>query len=369
MAAIVSAKVLALETFYNLDGGNESVNLKINFNKKAIDDVCAWPKLTILPNGKVFAAIFNVAHHGAASDGDVEVWMSKDDGATWHLQGTPTKSDEKVSRYNHALGVTRKSELIVMSSGWSSGGDPNNINYYGGGRKKTLLNSRIYISSDEGKNWTTSTNFPVGPQGIHLIPFGNIEAGLDGNLRVSAYSFQLQTDNKPRIDNCFCLKSIDDGISWEIDSVIGNFMQNETDIAYVGQGKWLAASRILSPCQKNTGHRIELFVSEDDTRTWRSLGPITGYNEHPGDLLVLKDGRIVLTYGNRNTGEFGVYAKISHNQGKNWSEPVLLTETLNGDSGYPSSAELSNGRIITVYYAKGTKFSDNYQMGAVQWEV
>ena len=45
----------------------------------AIDNVCAWPNLTVLPDGTLAVAIYNQPIHGHWR-GDVEVWASTDDG-------------------------------------------------------------------------------------------------------------------------------------------------------------------------------------------------------------------------------------------------------------------------------------------------
>ena len=54
----------------------------------AIDNVCAWPNLTRLPDGAIVANIFNQPCHGKW-EGDVECWASEDGGRFWSLRGTP----------------------------------------------------------------------------------------------------------------------------------------------------------------------------------------------------------------------------------------------------------------------------------------
>lgn len=41
----------------------------------AIDNVCAWPNLTLLPDGVIIAAIYNQPCHGTW-EGDLECWSS-----------------------------------------------------------------------------------------------------------------------------------------------------------------------------------------------------------------------------------------------------------------------------------------------------
>jgi hypothetical protein len=71
----------------------------------------------------------------------------------------------------------------------------------------------------------------------------------------------------------------------------------------------------------------------------------------PPHLLVLKDGRLLCTYGYRRP-PFGERA-CSSRDGIHWSvedEIVLRDDAVNGDLGYPASVELEPGTILTVYY-------------------
>ena len=69
-------------------------------------------------------------------------------------------------------------------------------------------------------------------------------------------------------------------------------------------------------------------------------------------LLHLFDGRILLTYGRRYE-PYGLYARLSSDGGKNWSETSwLLRAAPNRDQGYSSSVEIAPGRIFTACYAQ-----------------
>ncbi len=48
----------------------------------AIDNVCAWPALTVLPDGSINATIFGKPSHGQM-EGAVEVWNSPDGLSAW----------------------------------------------------------------------------------------------------------------------------------------------------------------------------------------------------------------------------------------------------------------------------------------------
>ena len=101
--------------------------------------------------------------------------------------------------------------------------------------------------------------------------------------------------------------------------------------------------------------------SYDGGKTWTEPQKVTRTSEHPPDLVRLTDGRILMTFGERNK-PCGVHALISSDGGKTWDkehELVLVDHATNTDCGYPSSVVLPDGRVLTVYYAVGsTKHPD-----------
>ncbi len=326
----------------------------------AVKDVCAWPKLTLLPNGDLIAAIYNRPVHGVLP-GDVDIYASSDRGLTWQKRGTATRHEGDSARFNHSIGVTRQGELVVVSGGWTY--HPRDEK--GAYKKKKLLRPTASRSSDGGRTWTISEKFPDGADGMTLVPFGNVDTGADGALRVAAYSYN--TAVKPRVDICYTAFSKDNGSTWMLGSVIGQPAANETDVVHLGGGRWLAAARNLGPTGQR-GHSTDIYASDDDAKSWRLLASPTEENQHPADLWKLADGRVLLTYGDRRTDR-GVNVCLSADSGKTWTAPARITQGVSGDCGYPSSAQLKDGTLVTVFYAAKTKEYDKYQMSAVRWRL
>lgn len=89
----------------------------------------------------------------------------------------------------------------------------------------------------------------------------------------------------------------------------------------------------------------------DGGRTWTVPRAIDVWGL-PSHLLRLRDGRLVMTYGYRRT-PFGNQARVSTDHGRTWSEPLTISaDGASGDLGYPSSVELADGRLLTVWYEK-----------------
>ncbi|MFH1921952.1 MAG: sialidase family protein [Planctomycetota bacterium] len=318
------------------------------------DNVCAWPNLTVLEDGTIVATIFNQPSHGSVA-GDVECWATKDNGATWRKVGTPAPHEPDTNRMNVAAGRARNGDLLVIASGWS--------NQYPDGKpgapfRAGILHAWLCRSSDGGRTWSIDKEgLPDrAPDGHPWIPFGDVLAGDDGVLRVPAYSWPGYS---VRNERAWCIHSRDDGKTWEEFSPLDNDnLRNETAILNLGGGKWLAAARHSA---------LYGYASEDNCKTWESLGQLTQGGQHPAHLLQLKDGRVLLSYGDRTGTVHGVEVLVTSDQGKTWSDPVRVVDWW-GDGGYPSSVELPDGQVLTAYYAAKIEGHDRYHMGVVVWD-
>ncbi|HDY87592.1 MAG TPA: exo-alpha-sialidase [bacterium] len=336
----------------------------------AVEHVCAWPNLTLMPDGSIIATIFNKPSHGAVP-GDIECWASEDSGWTWQYRGTPAPHEGNSNRMNCAAGLARNGDLIVLVSGWSNpGGEPNN-----------KLPALVFRSSDGGCTWNISGELPVSPAGTVFVPFGDIIIADDGTLRAGVY-----TDG-----TSYMLNSEDDGYTWQITSAIST-PGAEPAMFHPGAEKWLVANRIAGSGNEYLpswyGAHLELSHSEDDGKTWRKGEQITEAGQHPAHILRLKDGRLLLTYGDRHSERLGIGYRFSSDDGKTWGEPMWIVKHLDsGDLGYPSSVQRADGKIVTAFYAsllsegqkykwdeKATRYEDfetlpdDYYMGVVIWE-
>jgi len=57
-----------------------------------------------------------------------------------------------------------------------------------------------------------------------------------------------------------------------------------------------------------------------------------------------------MSYGHRRK-PYGNQARLSTDNGKSWSEPMLISaDGTSGDLGYPSTVELADGTLLTVWY-------------------
>lgn len=325
----------------------------------AIDNVCAWPNLTLLTDGSINATIFSHPSHGQVA-GAAECWNSPD-GAFWTRRGIPAPNEENTNRMNVAAGLAKNGDLLVLCSGWTDVKQPQ--------RPKQpvfrddILSTWVCRSGDGGKTWTQIKDFPAPDEGwTNYIPFGDIKIGEDGALHVSCYGGEW-TDparsTKTKGYRSWHFRSEDDGKTWQRTGTIHK-TGNETTLLHLGGRRWLAAAR-------ETG--MDLFISEDDGATWGEPNRVTQRNEINGHLLRLNDGRILLSHGSRVKDQFGVLAKITADEGKTWSEPIRVASSLESDCGYPSTVQRADGKLVTAWYSKASENHQRYHMGVAIWQV
>jgi sialidase-1 len=147
-------------------------------------------------------------------------------------------------------------------------------------------------------------------------------------------------------------RSMDGGNSWVYHGTCGQppvglgFSENRILL--------LPDGRILSAVRTGDGNYWQSH-SDDGGATWSPITETTipCLGSSPADLLLLADGRILCTYGNRGRPPLGVRACLSEDGGHTWQfhdEIVLRDDGQSRDMGYPSSRQLQDGSILTVYY-------------------
>jgi hypothetical protein len=61
---------------------------------------------------------------------------------------------------------------------------------------------------------------------------------------------------------------------------------------------------------------------------------------------------LICTYGYRAKAPFGIRAMFSNDNGKTWDTGYSIYDNeISADLGYPSTVELADGSLLTVFYA------------------
>lgn len=321
-----------------------------------------WPTVARLKNGDLIVSYSGDRDNHVCPWGKVRLVRSGDGGESW---------SKPVTVMNGVLD-DRDSGIIELSNGnlvlfWFTSiayheyanvrnAHPEYERHHAKIPSETIrpaLGAFSAVSKDGGKTWSKPVRMPAS------APHGGIELK-DGRLLVvgrqwSVIRGHLKEDPEER---CFpphptlaAVESFDGGESWH-------------ELAQLPLGTTFDKTALCEPhvieCEDGTlvcfvryhvgNQRMLRTESKDGGKTWSELAE-TDVDGYPGHLAHLADGRILLSYARRKSGRIGEFARI----GDGWckfaaDDEIELARDGNPDLGYPSSAQLANGDILTVYY-------------------
>jgi sialidase-1 len=212
--------------------------------------------------------------------------------------------------------------------------------------RESLLGAWMLRSTDGGFTWSTPYRVPLtNPHGPVLLS--------DGRLLHAGKRY-------PRggKDIGFTV-SKDDGLTWQWLSALPTRPGDDPEQYHELHAVEAADGRLIAHIRNhNRPHERETLQSEsmDGGKTWSVPRPI-GVWGLPSHLLRLRDGRLLMTYGYRRPPR-GNHARVSTDQGRTWSEPIVLSDDGTGDIGYPSTVELPTGQLLTLWYE--SKYSGSH---------
>ncbi len=328
-----------------------------------------WPTVARRAGGELWVVWSGGREAHVCPFGQVLAMTSRDDGATWTWPRVLLDSaidDRDAGVLETAKGtllvttftslayepLLKKQQAMVelVTGGWKSAGmTPEQYARWKAcherldeAGRKADLGVWLIRSTDGGKTWSTRLPSCVDS------PHGPIQLR-DGRLLYAGK--QLWTDAK-KIGVC---ESTDDGLTWhwlaEIptrpgDEVIKGY--HELHAVEAGDGTLIV--QIRNHNKANAGEILQ-SESSDGGKTW-SVPHSIGVWGLPSHLLRLRDGRLLMTYGHRRA-PFGNQARISTDNGKTWSGALIISgDGAGGDLGYPSTVELGDGSLLTIWYEK-----------------
>lgn len=323
-----------------------------------------WPTVARRANGELWLTWSGGRESHVCPFGQVQAMTSRDDGNTWSWprvlfdSATDDRDSGVLETAKGTLLVTTFTSLAYephlesrhVFSGWSPTGwgtkemPPEQVAKWNAVHsrlidveRKAELGEWLIRSTDGGKSW--STRIPT----IVNSPHGPIQLA-DGRLLYAGK--QLWTSGR-KIGVC---ESKDDGLTWQwlADIPIRTDDKNayhELHAVETPDGTIVAHIRNHNDTDKLWTLQTE---STDGGKSWSEPHRIC-YGL-PSHLLRLRDGRLLMSYGYRRT-PYGNRARFSSDHGKSWSSELILSaDGTSGDLGYPSTVELADGTMLTVWY-------------------
>ncbi len=226
-------------------------------------------------------------------------------------------------------------------------------------------------SADNGASWSAPYRIPVfTPHGPMVMADGTL--GCIGLEAASSATWHISGGSWLGAP-AFAV-SKDDGLHWEVISrppQPPGLCWSEPAAVQSNDGRLVAIYRNDGP----GGRDLWQIDSWDGGHTWGTPRRIsTGLPPH---LAKLRDGRLLLTYGWRNYhGDNWVFppssirARVSTNDGADWSEElVLIEDSPLPDMGYPSTAELDDGSLFTLWYDDRRRAGNNHFLRHIHWRL
>ena len=352
----------------------------------------AWPTVTKLDGDRLIAVASGFRKAHIDTESKVAVWYSEDGGKTWSEPQVlvDTLLDDRDS------GVVYWNGKIIVSwfcaskqyyinnnaskySEWAATiPDDYDTKYMGG---------NYIVSDDGGKTWSDIYTMPEGmftPHGLIVNPDGGLTSV--GYLKYDKVNkrwgtgIAVRTTTGEMNENGFIwsdpivIADSDTQYSWDFQEPYGIYNDDGVLIVVMRADKGL--------------YQCELKPGEKKFSAWHKIAFV---QETPAHMIEHSSGVMVMTYGyrglyvdpisggtiyytERNEDKtLGIRARLSYDGGLTWTREVVLTHGLypasnSSDWGYTSTVELSDGKLLTLYYQRtgNETMASIYQ---VVWEL
>ena len=337
-----------------------------------------WPTVARRSNGDLLVVCSGGREAHVCPFGRVELMRSRDGGDSWSWP--QVMMDSPIDDRDAGVLETAKGSILIttftslayesqlrraepIEPGQPGAWPPERLARWQAAHKRATADERqaalsvwMIRSTDGGVTFSgryfCGVNSPHGP--VQLS---------DGRL---LYAGKELWHGDRRIGVC---ESTDDGQSWQWLATIptreGDSHQNYHELHAVEAADGRLIVQIRNHNQANTRETLQA-ESDDGGKTWSVPHPI-GVWGLPSHLLRLRDDRLLMTYGYRRA-PIGNLARVSDDHGRTWSEPIVLSDDGTGDIGYPSTVQLDDGSLVSVWY-EAMQGSPNAVLRQARWSL
>lgn len=323
----------------------------------------AWPTATRLQNGKIAVAASGFRLRHICPFGKMVVSFSEDEGETYTAPAPviDTPLDDRdggimtfgengviVSSFNNTLNFQRKQNKK----------DPYALAYLdtvSPEAEEKYLGATYRISLDGGVTFGEIFRSPV------TSPHGPLALS-DGSIIWVGRVFSPEDDKVKGVDCIEAHKINLDGTSefvGRIENVIYNnieLLSCEPHTIELEDGRLLVHIRLQLYKGSESVFTIFQSVSDDKGKTWSKPRQLLDrMGGAPAHILKHSSGRLISVYGYREA-PYGIKVMFSDDNGETWDTGHdIYVNGVSLDLGYPTSVELDDGSILTVFYAHPSK--------------
>ncbi len=333
-----------------------------------------WPTLARRRNGELLLVCSGGREAHVCPFGRVELMRSSDEGKTWSFPRVVM--DGPIDDRDAGVVETAKGSILITTftslayepilerAEANSAWDADRVRRWQGAHNRVDAKARQaalgvwMIRSPDG-----ATTFSGRYDCLVDSPHGPIQLS-DGRL---LYAGKELWRGENRIGVC---ESEDDGKTWkwlaEIPTRDGDDHRQYHELHAVETDKGRLIVHIRNHNSRDSRETLQ-SESKDGGRTWSTPHSI-GVWGLPSHLLRLQNGSLLMSYGYRRKPH-GNQARLSKDGGQTWSGPMTISsDGVGGDLGYPSTVELDDGSLLTVWYEK-MKGSERAVLRQTRWTL
>lgn len=339
-----------------------------------------WPTVARLKNGVIAVGSSGNRLRHICPFGKAMISFSYDDGATF-THPTPVidtplddrdcglapfgKSGLIVTSFNNTVAFQRRQLKMTASNDEYIKAYLDTVTP---GEEAKYLGSEYVISRDNGVTFGEVKKAPV------TSPHGPCET-CDGRVIYVGRAYAA-SDSRSDTDLIHCAEMDENGDFRVIGTVPPIYVGGQKAMSCEPHAICLADGTLVCHIRVQSYPDVQLGLftvfqteSTDGGVTWSEPRQLLGdKGGAPAHLMMHSSGVLVSVYGYREA-PYGIRAALSRDGGKTWQTDLdVLPEASSPDLGYPSSVELSDGSILTVYYVRPEKDSPAIVMGQ-RWTI
>ena len=223
-----------------------------------------------------------------------------------------------------------------------------------------------YRSPDRGQRWESVPSIIWPHQTRSVVELANNYVKVEGAHRLLCWvvgygGIEGVATPGSHVHSLQLYASDDDGVTWNPYSEIyadpsARIAASYPQLIQLSSGRWLC---FMGCWYQSGGPRIRwtsLSFSDDGGLNWSEPRRIHSWSVSPYPVL-LDAGRLVVIYMRRTPDPTGLYAIVSEDEGRTWSDSLCIRDDTvpagprgSIDGGYPVAFQCEDGRIFTAYY-------------------
>lgn len=203
------------------------------------------------------------------------------------------------------------------------------------------------ISRDGGKTWVQKRIEGL-PKFARCTGWFRGGVALRDGTALGGFYAVVRKDEQTAVRGVYAMRSHDRGETWHMSPIVED-PDNKRSYSEVNMME-LADGRVLALIRGNGDAYLYRSYTEDQGQTWSPPKP-TPIPGSPANMIRLSSGKILCVY--RHIGyPAGYRGVLSADDGMSWDVEKIIRirdDTLPGLIGYPSSLQLDDGTIFTLY--------------------